>query len=159
MAPGVTDPDVAGQTLIFDRTPVARIISCAAAFGSGSLLFNYIAENYPEIEALPMTLLMLLVLATIVSALIQYGDHIYVTPDGLLYRNRLLPVLGRNSAAMRWDEIVEIREIRRKILVLFSADGRKVLVDSIAGYAIARREIVRRAGNAALSGTLMQDES
>jgi hypothetical protein len=59
---------------------------------------------------------------------------------------------------MRWDEVIEVREVRRKMLVLLSADGRRVLVDAIAGYAIARHEILRRAPQAIRSGTLVQGE-
>ena len=52
---------------------------------------------------------------------------------------------------------MEVREIRRKILVVLAEDGRRLLVDAIGGYQIARREIIRRARNAALSGTLRGD--
>jgi len=57
-----------------------------------------------------------------------------------------------------WEDIVEIREIKRKILVLLSRDGRRVLVDAILGYAIARNEILMRAPHAVLSGTLARDD-
>lgn len=146
------------ETLRFDRTPVARIISCAAVFAAASLFFDYLSNGRDEITPLPLIGLVLLVLGTIFSALLQYGDHIYLTAEGLIYRNKLLPMLSRNGSAMRWDEVVEVREIRRKILILFSRDGRRLLVDSIGGYAIARREILRRAAHATFSGTLAQDE-
>jgi hypothetical protein len=87
----------------------------------------------------------------------QYGDHIYVAREGCLYKNRLLPIMGKANG-MLWDEIVEIREVRRKILVLLSADGRRLLVDAIADYATARREILRRAPHAVISGTLRKED-
>jgi len=52
-----------------------------------------------------------------------------------------------------------VREIKRKVLILLSADGRRVLVDAILGYAIARNEILRRAPHAIFSGTLVRDEA
>ena len=145
-------------TLRFDRTPVARIISCAAVFASASLLFDYLSNGRDEINALPLVGLFLLCVGTLLSALLQYGDHIYLTREALMYRNRLLPLLARNGTSIRWDEVVEVREIRRKILVLFARDGRRILVDSIDRYALARLEILRRAPHAAVSGTLLPEE-
>lgn len=145
-------------TLRFDRTPVARIISCAAVFASASLLFDYLSNGRDDINVLPLIGLSLLCVGTLLSALLQYGDHIYVTRDGVTYRNRLLPLLARKGASIRWDDVVEVREIRKKILVLFARDGRRILVDSIGGYPIARHEILRRAPHAAVSGTLIPEE-
>jgi hypothetical protein len=146
------------ETLVFDRTPVAKIISCAAVFASASLLFDYLSGAPQDVNALPIIGFSVLWIGTILSALLQYGDHIYFTNEMVMYRNRLLPLLARNGAAMRWEEIVEVREIRKKILVLFSSDGRRLLVDSIGGYAIAKREILRRAAHATVSGTLLPEE-
>jgi len=39
-----------------------------------------------------------------------------------------------------------------------SSDGRRVLVDAIFGYAIARNEIIRHASHAVFSGTLVRDD-
>src|SRR5688572_29815316 len=117
---GVTELDTADKTLVFDRTPVARLISCAAAFGSAALFFDYLSRGAEQVKLLPLAGLGLLVAGTIFSALMQYGDHIYVGPQGLLYENRLLPILGRGTRWLRWEEIVEVREIRRKILILLS---------------------------------------
>lgn len=142
-------------TLVFDRTPIARLISCVAVFGSAAIFFEYISSG--DTSVVTATILALVVVGTILSALMQYGDHIYIAPQGCLYRNRLLPIMGR-AHAMRWDEIVEIREVRRKILVLLSADGRRLLVDAIADYATARREILRRAPHAVMSGTLKKED-
>lgn len=153
----MTELDTAGKTLVFDRTPVARIISCAAAFGSAALLFDYLSLGSAEIRALPLLGLLGLVAGTVVAAVVQYGDHIYIRPDGLLYDNRWLPKFARGTW-VRWEEIVEVREVRRKILVLLSRDGQRVLVDAIVGYAIARREILRRVPHAVISGTLTKQD-
>ena len=150
----MTELDTPDETLRFDRTPVAKIISCAAVLASASLLFDHFAAGREAIRPLTLFALVLLFVGTVMSALLQYGDHIYLSAEGLLYRNRIFPVLARKGEAMRWEDVIEIREIREKILVVFSRDGRKLLVDSIGGYAIARREIVRRAPHARLSGTL-----
>jgi hypothetical protein len=144
------------ETLVFDRTPVARLISCASVFASAALLFDYLSRGRENLHLLPLIGLSLLVIGTFLSALLQYGDHIYLNADGLIYRNKLLPLL-RSERWMRWEEIIEVREIRRKILVLFAEDDRRLLVDAIAGYEIARREIVRRARNAVFSGTLAEE--
>lgn len=149
--------DSARSILVFDRTPVARLISCAAAFGSTALLFEYLSRGSDEIQPLALVGLAILVAGTIVSAILQYGDHIYVGPSGLLYENRWLPILRRGTR-LEWDEVVEVREIRRKILILLSRDGRRILVDAIAGYAIARREILKRTPHAVISGTLTRDD-
>jgi hypothetical protein len=141
--------------LVFDRTPVARLISCAAVFGSAAIFFEYLSSG--ESSVLVGALLAVLVVGTILSALMQYGDHIYVAREGCLYNNRLLPIMGKANG-MLWDEIVEIREVRRKILVLLSADGRRLLVDAIADYATARKEILRRAPHAVISGTLRKED-
>ena len=45
-------PPMARQILKFDRTPVARLISCAASFASAALVFNYLSKGENEIEAL-----------------------------------------------------------------------------------------------------------
>ena len=152
-------PDLAEPVLVFDRTPVARLISCAATFGSAALFFDYLSRGPGRIHVLPLIGLGLLVIGTLLSALLQYGDHIYMTPKGVLYQNKLLPLFGRAAKGLLWEEIIEIREIRRRILVLLSADGRRILVDAIAGYTLARAEILRRAPHAVVSGTLALEES
>jgi hypothetical protein len=144
--------------LVFERPPVARLISCAAAFGSAALVFTYIAENSTNLHPLPIVGLILLFLGTLAAAIVQYGDHIYVGDEGVMYENRLLTLFGRHGRWMRWEDIVEVREVRQKILILLSRDGRRMLVDAILGYAIARAEILRRAPQAILSGTLAAEE-
>jgi hypothetical protein len=146
------------RIVVFDRTPVARLFSCAAAFGAGALLFDYLSKGPAEIEPLPLIALLGLVAGTILAALIQYGDHIYMSSRGVLYENRFLPFLSKKGRWLRWEDVVEVREIRRKVLVILSRDGRRVLVDAIFGYAIARNEIVRHAPHAVLSGTLARDD-
>ena len=146
------------RILKFDRTPVGRIVSCAATFGSAALLFEYLSHGAEEIEALPLTGIILLFLGTLAAAFVQYGDHIYLSSEGVLFENRLLTLLGRKGAWMRWEEIVEIREIRAKVLILMSRDGRRLLVDAILGYAIARNEILRHAPDAVISGTIAERE-
>jgi len=155
----VISTESADSILVFDRTPVARLISCAATFGSGALFFDYLSRGTDNIHALPLVGLSLLVLGTLLSALLQYGDHIYMTPQGVLYQNKLLPLFGRGAKWLLWEDVIEIREIRRKILVLLSADGRRILIDAIAGYTLARAEILRRAPNAVVSGTLTLEET
>src|SRR5216684_4250332 len=147
------------RILKFDRTPVARLISCAASFASAALLFDYLSKGEKEIEALPIMALILLFLGTLAAAAVQYGDHIYLSDDGLMYENWVLKQFGRRGKWMRWEDIVEVREIKRKVLILFSRDGRRMLVDAILGYAIAKNEIVKRAPQAIFSGTLAQEES
>ncbi|HUJ12635.1 MAG TPA: hypothetical protein VL284_02510 [Thermoanaerobaculia bacterium] len=148
-----------GRILKFNRTPVAQLISCAAVFGSAALFFQYLSHGWNEVEALPFAGLILLFLGTLAAAAVQYGDHIYVSDDGVLYENRLLSLFGRRGIWLRWEEIVEVREIRRKVLILLSADGRRVLVDAILGYAIARNEILRRVPHAMFTGTVARDEA
>ena len=147
------------RILKFDRTPVARLISCAASFASAALVFDYLSKGEKEIEALPMTGLILLFVGTLAAAVLQYGDHIYLSDDGLMYENWVLKHLGRRGRWMRWEDVVEIREIKQKVLILFSRDGRRMLVDAILGYAIAKHEILRRAPQAIMSGTLARDGS
>ncbi|MGH9457898.1 MAG: hypothetical protein ACRD2J_09705 [Thermoanaerobaculia bacterium] len=146
------------KTIVFDRTPMARLISCAAAFGAAALFFEYLSFPATERNVVVLAALAALSVGSVFAALLQYGDHIYLSPDGVLYENRWLRIGRRGGGWMRWDDVVEIREVRRKILVLLSADGRRVLVDSIAGYAIARREILRRAPHAVISGTLRRED-
>jgi len=145
--------------LKFDRTPVARLVSCAAAFGSAALFFNYLAQGTDEIETMPIIGLVLLFLGTVAAAVVQYGDHIYVSDQGVMYENKLLSLFGKRGRWMRWDDIVEVREIRQRVLVLLSRDGRRMLVDAILGYAIARAEILRRAPRALVTGTLAREDS
>jgi hypothetical protein len=145
------------KILKFDRTPVARLVSCAAMFGSAALVFDYLARGVKEISPLPLTGLILLFLGTVAAAAVQYGDHIYFSEDGVMYENKLLKLFGRKGSWMRWEDIVEVREIRKRVLILLGHDGRRMLVDAILGYAIARAEIVRRAPNAVLTGTLVQE--
>ncbi len=147
------------RILKFDRTPVARLISCAAVFGSAALVFDYLAAGWNEVEILPFLGLILLFLGTLAAAIVQYGDHIYFSDDGVMYENRLLSLFGRRGRWMRWEDIVEIREIKKKVLILLSRDGRRMLVDAILGYAIARAEILRRAPGAVLSGTLVEERN
>jgi hypothetical protein len=148
------EPDV----LVFERGPVQRIFSCAAACGSAAIFFMYLAEHPTDYEALPMIGLILLFLGTLAAAIVQYGDHIYFSEFGVKYENRLLKLLGKRFEWMRWEDIVEVREVKEKILILLSRDGRRMLVDAILGYAIARAEILRRAPQAIKSGTLARDE-
>jgi hypothetical protein len=145
------------EILKFDRTPVARIISCAASFASAALVFDYLSKGENEIEALPIVALILLFLGTLAAAAVQYGDHIYLSDDGVMYENWVLKKLGRRGRWMRWEDVVEVREIKQKVLILFSRDGRRMLVDAILGYAIAKNEIVKRAPQAIFSGTLVRE--
>lgn len=145
--------------LKFDRPPIARLVSCAAAFGSAALFFTYLADNAGDIRPFPIIGLVLLFLGTLAAAIIQYGDHIYFSERGVMYENRLLTWFGKRGQWMHWEDIVEIREVRDKVLILLSRDGRRMLVDAILGYAIARAEILRRAPHAILSGTLARDDS
>jgi len=145
--------------VVFDRTPIARLISCAATFGSAALLFKYLAQPPNEIELLPVLGFLLLFLGTLAAALVQYGDHIYLSADGVMYENRFLAWFGKRGRWMRFDDVIEVREIREKILILLSRDGRRMLVDSILGYPIARAEILRRTPQAILTGTLARDDS
>lgn len=144
------------RILVFDRTPVTRILSCAAVFGSGALLFDYLAQPPSELEAWPIVGFALLIAGTLAAAIVQYGDRIYIGEDGLMYENRFLRLFGRRGRWMLWEEIVEVHEIRDKVLILLSRGGRRLLVDAILGYPIARAEILRRAPQAILSGTLVQ---
>ncbi|MGZ4778054.1 MAG: hypothetical protein ACXV5L_02585, partial [Thermoanaerobaculia bacterium] len=82
-----------------------------------------------------------------------------VSDEGVMYENRVLSLFGKHGRWMRWEDIVEIREIRQKVLVLLSRDGRRMLVDAILGYAIARAEILRRAPQAVVTGTLAREDS
>ena len=145
--------------LVFERSPVARIVSCASTFGSASIFFMYLAAHPTDYKALPMIGLILLFLGTLAAAIMQYGDHIYFSDIGLKYENALLRLFGKRADWMRWEDIVEIREVKDKILILLSRDGRRLLVDAILGYAIARAEILRRAPQAVLSGTLAREET
>ncbi len=148
-----------GRILVFERPPVSRIVSCAASFGSAAIFFMYLAEHPTDYELLPIIGLLLLFLGTEVAMVLQYGDHIYFSDFGVKYENRVLTLFGKRGRWMRWDEIVEVREVKEKILILFSRDGRRMLVDAILGYAIARAEILRRAPQAVLSGTLAREET
>ena len=144
--------------LVFERPPVSRIISCAASFGSAAIFFMYLAAHPTDYQALPIIGLILLFLGTVVAAVLQYGDHIYFSDFGLKYENRLLTWFGKRGQWMRWEDIVEIREVKDRILILLSSDGQRMLVDAILGYAIARAEILRRAPQAVLSGTLAPED-
>ncbi|HVG23922.1 MAG TPA: hypothetical protein VND45_07190 [Thermoanaerobaculia bacterium] len=145
--------------LVFERPPVSRIISTAAVFGSAAIFFMYLAEHPTNYRFLPMAGLILLFLGTVVAMVLQYGDHIYFSEIGVKYENRLLSLFGKRGHWMRWEDIVEVREVKQKILILLSSDGRRMLVDAILGYAIARAEILRRAPQAIKSGTLARDDS
>ena len=145
--------------LVFERPPVSRIISTAAVFGSAAIFFMYLAEHPTDYRPLPMAGLILLFLGTVVAMVLQYGDHIYLSEFGLKYENRLLSLFGKRGHWMRWEDIVEVREVKQKILILLSRDGQRMLVDAILGYAIARAEILRRAPQAIKSGTLARDDS
>lgn len=147
------------DVLVFERPPVARIVSCAASFGSAAIFFMYLSEHPTDYEILPMALLVLLFLGTVAAAIVQYGDHIYFSDIGVKYENALLKLFGKRGSWMRWEDIVEVREVKEKVLILLSRDGRRMLVDAILGYAIARAEILRRAPQAILSGTLARDDS
>ena len=107
---------------------------------------------------LPILGLILLFLGTVAAMILQYGDHIYFSDDGVMYENKLFALFGRRGQWIKWGDIVEIREVREKVLILLSCDGRRMLVDAILGYAIARAEILRRAPQAILSGTLAPEE-
>ena len=145
--------------LVFERPPVSRILSTAAVFGSAAIFFMYLAEHPTDYRPLPMVGLILLFLGTVVAMVLQYGDHIYFSDIGVKYENRLLSLFGKRGHWMRWEDIVEVREVKQKILILLSRDGRRMLVDAILGYAIARAEILRRAPQAIKSGTLARDDS
>ena len=60
-----------GRILVFERPPVARIVSCAASFGSAAIFFMYLAEHPTDYEALPMIGLILLFLGTVAAWFVQ----------------------------------------------------------------------------------------
>ena len=147
------------QILVFERPPIPRLVSCAATFASAGIFFRYLADSAGDVEVLTIIVLILLFLGTVAAMVLQYGDHIYFSDQGVMYENRLLKWFGKHGRWMRWEDIVEIREVKKKVLILLSRDGRRMLVDAILGYPIARNEILRRAPQALLSGTLAPDES
>jgi hypothetical protein len=146
------------EVLVFERPPVQRILSVSAVCASLALVFHYLAKSSDDIDILGFSGLVLLFLGTLAAAIVQYGDHIYCSDAGVMYENRLLRMLGRPGRWMLWEDIVEIREIKEKVLILLSRDGRRLLVDAIVGYAFARAEILRRAPHAILSGTLARED-
>lgn len=146
------------STLVFERPPVTKILSIAAALGSAGIFFLYLADHPEDYRFVPMIALGLLFLGTVAASVIQYGDHIFMSDEGVKYENRLLAIFGRKGSWIHWEDIVEIREVRNRMLILLSRDGRRLLVDAILGYSIARAEIVRRAPQAILSGTLTGEE-
>ena len=77
------------KILVFERPPISRLISCAASFGSAALFFTYLAENADDLHAAPIVGLILLFLGTVAAAVVQYGDHIYLSDQGLMYENKL----------------------------------------------------------------------
>src|SRR4051794_23408548 len=111
------------RILRFDRTPVARLISCAATFASAALVFDYMSHGAKEIEPLTMTGLVLLFLCTLAAAVVQYGDHIYFSDVGVMYENRVLSWLGRAGRRLPWGDNVGIREIKGENLGVPSAGG------------------------------------
>ncbi|MEA2235285.1 MAG: hypothetical protein QOC81_9 [Thermoanaerobaculia bacterium] len=147
------------RILKFDRSPVARLISCAASFASAALVFDYLSKGEKEIEVVPIIALILLFLGTLAAAVLQYGDHFYLSDEGLMYENWVLKKFGKRGRWLSWDDVVEVRELKEKLLILFSRDGRRIVVDAILGYAIARNEILRRAPQAVFSGTLAREDS
>ncbi|HYO75595.1 MAG TPA: hypothetical protein VE010_03965 [Thermoanaerobaculia bacterium] len=147
------------SVLIFDRPPLSRLISCAAVFGSAAIFFSYLADHADDLSVVTLVALALLFLGTLAAAIVQYGDHIYLAEHGVKYENRLLSMIGRPGRWMRWEDIVEVREVREKVIVLLSRDGQRMLIDAILGYPIARREILRRAPQAILSGTLAREDA
>lgn len=122
--------------------------------GSAAVFFMYLAEHPEDYSVVSLSLLVLVFLGTVAGAIIQYGDYIYLSDSGLKYENRLLRLFGKTGRWMRWEDVIEVREVRKKVLVLLACDGRRLLVDAILGYAIARAEIVRRTPHALLTGTL-----
>src|SRR4028118_2245150 len=92
--------------LVFERPPVSRIFSCAAAFGSAAIFFMYLAEHPHDYELLPMAGLILRFLGTLAAAVVQYGDHIYFSETGVKYENALLKLFGKRGRWMRWEDIV-----------------------------------------------------
>ena len=145
--------------LVFDRPPLQRLVSCAAVFGSAAIFFTYLSEHPYDYGWLPMTGLILLFLGTVAAMIVQYGDHIYLAEHGVMYENKLLKLFGKPGRWMRWEDIIEVREVREKVLILLSLDGRRMLVDAILGYTIARAEILRRTPQAILSGTLAREDA
>ena len=106
------------RVLRFDRTPVARLISCAATFASAALMFDYLSKGPKEFELVPFSALVLLFLGTLAAAVVQYGDHIFLSDAGVMYENRFLSWLGKRGRLMRWEDVVEVRELKRKVLIL-----------------------------------------
>lgn len=131
----------------------------AAALGTSGLLIDYMTLGSDERTVGGIIGLSLLALGSILAALVQYGDRIYLSAEGLVYLNRFLPRFGRGNRSIRWEDVVEIREIRRKVLILVSRDAQRMVVDAIAGYAVARREILRHLPQrAVISGTLEKED-
>jgi hypothetical protein len=149
---------VPNEILVFDRPPVARIVSCAAVFASAALIFNYLAKSADDIDVLSLGFFIVLFLGTVAAAAVQYGDHIYMSDAGVMYENKIMRLLGKHGRWMRWEDIVEIRELKKNVLVLLSHDGQRMLIDAILGYAIARHEVLRRAPQAILSGKLAAED-
>lgn len=145
---------MANEILVFDRSPVTRLFSCAAVFASAALVFNYIAQSAGDIDVLSLGFFLLIFLGTVAAAIFQYGDHIYFSDNGVMYENKVFSLFGRRGRWMRWEDIIEIRELRKNVLVLLSRDGQRMLIDAILGYAIARNEVLKRAPQAILSGEL-----
>lgn len=133
-------------SLDFRRRLGGRIASALAVLVSAALLGSWLTLASRPFAPGPTLILVVMFVGSVLAAAIEYGDRIRLTSEELRIENRWLPLVRLKGSRIRWEDVVDVRESRKSILILTAADGRRVVVDSVDRYAEARTEIARRTG-------------
>jgi len=130
----------------YTRTTASRGVSTTVLVLSGLFLGWFLVAAGGEV---PWPTLLILGIFFVVSAFLtvsNYGDRIVVDEEGIQVRNPVFERLGWKPKGVAWDDIEGLREHRSKTLFIRPRKGRRIVLDSVAGYKDLAQEIQRRTG-------------
>jgi hypothetical protein len=123
------------------------VTSTIVAVGSVAFLLYLLLDDPGQVPVLTWVLLVFFLGVGALLSVGNYGDRISLDDEGIRISNRFVRALGlRGERSLAWDEVVRLKEHRRRTLFLVREKGAPMVLDSIADYAALREEIAARSG-------------
>ncbi|MEE9218335.1 MAG: hypothetical protein V3U98_04635 [Acidobacteriota bacterium] len=148
----------------YRRTLGSRLLALAAALLFAGLCLQIMAWPPEEGAGRGLAVCGLLLLLSLVLVAQNFGDRIELNEGGVRFRNLWRERFGLGAGRfLRWDEVEDVREIRRdqrpallqggRAVLVLSRSGRRYVFDSIEGLEELAALLRERAGLSAPSAS------
>ena len=132
---------------VYRRTTGSRVISTIVGIGSAASLLYLLLDEPGEVPVFTWILLGVFLVVSAVLSVGNYGDRITLDDEGVRITNGILKAVGfRGESSLRWEDVVRLKEHRRRTLFLVREKGAPMVLDSVAGYAVLREDVQARSG-------------